>query len=333
MAPRIPKDAPLALGRDQAADVAADDVAVVDMAAGSGLGKLGTFAMVGIPFTPVSRRSGDNYCEKDIVDRAFKTPPLPFANRDDDNLMPVACRATDYPAGHVIEPHSHTRGQLVYAAHGVIMVAAEGGQWVVPPTRGIWMPAGSEHWIRCIGEVKMRSIYIRPDAAPQLPTRSQAVGISPLLRELILAAMNVEAPYSRTSRDGLLMRLLLDELRALPVLPLHLPQPNDPRLRRICARLSEHPVDGSTLADWADRLEVDAKTIQRLFSRETGMTFGQWRQQARLLRALEKLASGEKIIDIALSLGYESPSAFAAMFKRQFGESPSAFFAQQTVNS
>jgi AraC-like DNA-binding protein len=122
------------------------------------------------------------------------------------------------------------------------------------------------------------------------------------------------------------MSLLLDELQALPVLPLHLPQPNDPRLRRICARLLDHPVDGSTLADWAERLEVDVKTIQRLFARETGMTFGQWRQQARLLRALEKLASGDKIIDIALSLGYESPSAFAAMFRRQFGEPPSAFF-------
>jgi AraC-like DNA-binding protein len=225
--------------------------------------------------------------------------------------MPVACRATDYPAGHVIEPHAHTRGQLVYAARGVMMVAADGGQWVVPPTRAIWMPAGSEHWIRCIGEVQMRSLYVRADAAPHLPTHSQAVDISPLLRELILVAMNIAAPYTKSSREGRLIRVLLDELRALPVLPLYLPQPSDPRLRRICARLLDHPIDASTLADWAQTLKVDVKTIQRLFSRETGMTFGQWRQQARLLRALEKLALGDKIIDIALSLGYESPSAFA----------------------
>lgn len=285
--------------------------------------------MVRIRFASVSRHSGGNHCKKDMRS-AFIQPPLPFASDNDHagdaHLMPVACRATDYPAGHLIEPHSHTRGQLVYAAHGVIMVAAEGGQWIVPPTRGIWMPAGSEHWIRCIGNVQMRSLYVRPDAAPHLPMHSHAVGISPLLRELILAAMTVTLPYAKASRDGRLMSLLLDELQALPVLPLHLPQPNDPRLRRICARLLDHPVDGSTLADWAERLEVDVKTIQRLFARETGMTFGQWRQQARLLRALEKLASGEKIIDIALSLGYESPSAFAAMFRRQFGEPPSGFF-------
>ena len=122
------------------------------------------------------------------------------------------------------------------------------------------------------------------------------------------------------------MRLLLDELQALPVLPLHLPQPADPRLRRICARLLERPGDVSTLGRWAQLLEVDVKTIQRLFTRETGMTFGQWRQQARLLRALERLATGEKVVDIALALGYDSPSAFATMFKRQFGQTPSTFF-------
>jgi AraC-like DNA-binding protein len=87
-------------------------------------------------------------------------------------------------------------------------------------------------------------------------------------------------------------------------------------------RTSADRLDGAYTA-W---LAVDAKTIQRLFARETGITFGQWRQQARLLHGLERLASGEKVVDTALALGYESPSAFAAMFKRQFGQTPSEFF-------
>jgi AraC-like DNA-binding protein len=250
-------------------------------------------------------------------------PSLAELDRDP---MPVVCRAVDYPAGHVIEQHAHAKGQLIYAAHGVMVVASESGQWIVPPTRGIWMPAGRVHWIRCVGVVHMRSLYVRPGAAPRLPAHSQAVGISPLLRELIQAAIEVRTPYAPGSRDGRLMRLLPDELQALPVLPLHLPQPTDARLQRICTHLLAHPDDGATLADWAQRLAVDAKTIQRLFARETGMTFGQWRQQARLLRALERLACGEKVVDIALGLGYDSPSAFATMFKRQFGLPPSAFF-------
>jgi AraC-like DNA-binding protein len=182
------------------------------------------------------------------------------------------------------------------------------------------------HAIRCIGAVRMRSVYVRPDAASQLPARPQAVGVPALLRELIRAAMDVEGAYTPDSRDGRLMRLLLDELHALPVLPLHLPQPADARVSRICARLAAQPDDASTLADWATMLCLDAKTIQRLFARETGMTFGQWRQQARLLHGLERLALGDKVLDVALALGYDSPSAFATMFKRQFGATPSAFF-------
>ena len=122
------------------------------------------------------------------------------------------------------------------------------------------------------------------------------------------------------------MGLILDELQALPVLPLHLPQPADPRLRRICSRLIDRPDDQSTLEQWGRVLSVDVKTLQRRFAGETGMTFGQWRQQARLLRGLELLAGGEKVINVALALGYASPSAFATMFKRQFGQTPSEFF-------
>ena len=244
----------------------------------------------------------------------------------DGNPLPVMARATDYPAGHVIKSHIHARGQLVYAAHGVVMVGTDHGQWIVPPTRAIWMPAGVAHRIRCIGVVHMRSLYVRPDAAPHLPAQAHAVGVSPLLRELIQAATDIEPPCPAASRNGRVLRLVLDELHALPVLPLYLPQPADARLRRICARIAQHPDDLSTLTDWAGRLKLDSKTIQRLFARDTGMTFGQWRQQARLLHALERLAIGEKVVDVALALGYDSPSAFAAMFKRQFGQTPSGFF-------
>ncbi len=258
-----------------------------------------------------------------------RTPTPELLAFVDASTLPVTGKATDYPADHIIASHSHRKGQLIYAVHGVMVVASAGGQWIVPPTRGIWMPAGVRHWIRCIGVVHMRSIYIRADAAAGMPTRCQAVGVSPLLRELIQAATEIGARgtrYADDSRDGRLMRLLIDELSTLPVLPLHLPQPADARLERICRTLLERPDDASTLADWAGRLALDAKTIQRLFARDTGMTFGQWRQQARLLAGLEQLAAGAKVVDVALALGYDSPSAFATMFKRQFGQTPSEFF-------
>ena len=259
--------------------------------------------------------------------------PRPAALSDvleaiDAQSAPIFARSTDYPAGWHIEPHAHAKHQLIYAVRGVRVVQAEAGRWVVPPTRAIWMQMGMTHDIRCVGEVHMRSLMVAPKAAPRQMDRTQAVAISPLLRELIQAAMEVPQPYAPGTRDGRLMRLILDELRALPVLPLYLQMPTDPRLQKIATVLQRRLDDPSTMADWARRLKIDVKTIQRLFIRDTGMTFAQWRQQARLLRALERLATGEKVIDVALALGYESPSAFAAMFRKHFGQTPSQFFAE-----
>ncbi len=264
---------------------------------------------------------------------ADKTPLPEVLLQIERNSSAVACRAVDYPAKWEVSAHEHAKHQLIYAVSGVMSVRTAAGYWVVPPSRALWMPAGMTHAIRCIGEVHMRSVFVRQDAAAHLPRKSSTVEISPLLRELILSASRVSHPYRANSRDGRLMALVLDELKTLPILPLHLPYPKDARILRICQRLADQLDDSSTLSDWAKRLAIDVKTIQRLFAAQTGMTFGQWRQQARLLRALELLATGEKVIDVALSLGYDSPGAFATMFRKQFGQVPSQFFGSESASS
>ena len=268
----------------------------------------------------ISRVLGINHLEMDNY--SLNKPWRKF----DQGLFPVSGRSADYPSGLRWPTHHHPTAQLIHAVRGVMVVTTEAGQWIVPPTRGVWVPPGMEHHIRTIGEVQLRTVYIRADASPGLPTQCQVVDISPLLRELILAALAVEQPYRPDSRNGRLMTLLLDEVAVLPSLPLRLPYPADPALAKICRAIAAVPDDRSTLGDWASKLGIDAKTIQRRFARQTGMTFGQWRQQSRLCAALELLAAGTKIVDVALSLGYDSPSAFTAMFKRQFGSVPSAYF-------
>lgn len=244
----------------------------------------------------------------------------------DQGFMPVTGKAIDYPSGFLVPSHNHPTAQLIHAVQGVMVVTTDTGQWIVPPTRGLWMPAGMMHRLRMVGDVHVRTVYIRPDAGPGQPTQCQVVSISPLLRELILASIDVAQPYEPDSRAGRLMALLLDEVALLPSLPLRLPLPTDPDLLTICEAIAGTPDDPSTLGQWAGRLGIDPKTIQRRFARQTGMTFGQWRQQARLIMALEQLASGVKVVDVALNLGYGSPSAFATMFKRQFGTTPSTYF-------
>lgn len=210
-----------------------------------------------------------------------------------------------------------------------MVITTRDGQWIVPATRAVWVPAGIDHSIRMVGRVAMRTLYVRPGAACALPEHCAVVAVSALLRELILAAIEIVLPYASQSRAGRLMRLALDEIVQMETLPLNLPFPKDPRLRLISESITRQPDDPTTAQQWALKLAIDPKTIRRVFLRETGLTFGKWRQQARLLKALEMLAKGERILEVALSVGYDSPSAFATMFQRQLGRPPSAYF--QTV--
>ena len=271
---------------------------------------------------PVSRNSGRNHRKKGEMIKSLDK----FLREIDEGDWAVISSATDYPENWVIPEHSHNKHQLLYAIGGVMVVYSALRQWTVPPNRGFWMPFGQVHSLRCVGTLQMRSVFVRPDSFPNLPAEPKTVTVSPLLSELIKASVSLKPPYAEDSRDARIMHLILDELAILPALPLSLPQPADPRLSPICLALQDEPSDASTVADWSARLGLDQTTIQRLFRKETGMTFGQWRQQARLLLALERIAVGQKIIDVAFELGYESPSAFTSMFKKQFGKTPSHFF-------
>jgi AraC-like DNA-binding protein len=239
----------------------------------------------------------------------------------------VAAMAKDFSAGHVIPAHSHARAQLVHAVAGVMRVTTEDGTWVVPTNRALWIPAGAVHAIRMYGPVAMRTLYIDPAAALSLPARCGVVEVPGLLRELILAATG-QAPDEPdpSGRHGLIEALILSELVTVPSVPLHVPMPRDKRLAAICAALIEAPDRADTLDQWAVRVGASRRTIARRFRAETGMSFAAWRQQLRLVEALSRLAAGEPVIVVAQDLGYDSPSAFAAMFRRSLGCAPSRYF-------
>jgi AraC-like DNA-binding protein/mannose-6-phosphate isomerase-like protein (cupin superfamily) len=241
---------------------------------------------------------------------------------------PVAAMAKDFAAGFRVARHHHERAQLVFATRGVMQVTAAGGIWVVPPHRGLWIPGAVEHEIQCTGGVAMRTLYIRPDAAKGLPASVCVLAVQPLLRELILEAVKLPLDYAERDRDGRIMALILDELRALPILPLHLPMPHDPRLVFICDAIMAAPALRRPLAAWGGKVGASSRTLARLFLRETGMSFGAWCRQARLLNALARLAEGQKVTSIALDLGYDSPSAFTSMFRRHLAITPSRYFLQ-----
>lgn len=251
--------------------------------------------------------------DSDILDRIDGAP------------LPVFGCAVDYPDRMVVARHSHRRAQLIHSVSGAMTVCTDRGSWVVPPTRGVWVPAGIEHWIAMAGAVRMRTLFITPERAAALPSQCMVVAVSSLLRELILAALDVDqAAPSR--RDLQLLDLAVEEIRLLEVQPLHLPMPAEPRIARICHALLAEPADKRPLAQWAAWAGLSERTAARAFVAVCGMTFGRWRQQLRLIEALTRLARGEPVLNVALDLGYDSPSAFSAMFRKALGCSPSAYF-------
>ena len=244
----------------------------------------------------------------------------------DEIPRPVVGLANDFAHGTCVPDHQHRRAQLVHAASGVMTVTTREGAWVVPPLRAVWVPGGVTHRIRMSGPVEMRTLYLAPAASAGLPTQCRVVFVSPLLRQLLLRLVAMPQPYPLGGAEERIVAVLLDEIRAMPGAPLHLPLPADARLRRVTDALLSAPDDPRGLVAWARTAGASPRTLERLFLRETGMSFGTWRRQRRLLAALERLAAGESVTAVALGLGYESTSAFVAMFRRQLGRTPGSYF-------
>ena len=266
--------------------------------------------------------------------RQPSTAPPPRSTRGDDYQRvprPVAAMARDLPSDYEIAWHSHPRFQLVYGAQGVMTVdtrgTSQGETWVVPPQRAVWLPPGIEHRILTSSKVKFRTLYVAADAAKAMPQRCEAFAITPLLRELILRATELPVEYDEKGAAGRVMQLILDELASLIRLPYNLPMPASKVLSRICRAFIENPNDRVTIEELGSRHGTTTRTLARGFRRETGMSFSEWRRRARLLRALAWIAEGRPILAVALDLGYDSPSAFSAMFKREFGLPPSHYRA------
>lgn len=242
--------------------------------------------------------------------------------RDAPRVM--AATDVEYRDGSMTNRHRLSRGRLLCAVEGVMIARSEQGIWIVPPSRALWVAAGFD--VKMSGPVKIRVVSIDRAAVPHFPARSCVIEISPLLRELIVAAGRIPLDYEEDSRNDRLMRLLADEVLTSDVLALHLPLPVDPLIKSVCEEIAAYPADSATASDWARRLNVTPKTVHRRFVRETGMTFAQWREQARLLFAIQRLADGQRVADVALNCGYASQSAFTAMFRRHFGKPPSEFY-------
>jgi AraC-like DNA-binding protein len=250
----------------------------------------------------------------------------PTSRRRTAESVAVRTYAVRHLNGYQISPHSHDWHQLIYASEGVMWVHTALGDWVVPPNRAVWVPAGIEHSIDMVGPVLIQTIYLAVNLSGDLPQRCCAVNVSPLLRELVRHTVATGTLDRKVPAQARLIAFLIDQLSALPTIPLQLPSPFDERARQAAEWLRSHPQEPGLIKHVAKRVGTSARTLERLFQRETGMTFGKWRQQLRLLHALRLLAAGRAVTAVALDVGYDSASAFIAMFRRTLGTTPNRYF-------
>jgi AraC-like DNA-binding protein/quercetin dioxygenase-like cupin family protein len=260
------------------------------------------------------------------IDKETNAEPGDFLNRFMEKPQKVLAKAFYYSDGLSFPFHKHSPIQFLYASKGVAKVTTDQGIWVVPNNRAVWVPSNTMHKIEAAGILAMHNLYFKPDCFSQFPRQCCVVSVTPLLKALIQHATEMLSDYVESSPEAQVMSVILDQVETLDTAPLLLPRPSDSRLLKITSYLEKNPADNRTLESWGKIAGATKRTLTRLFIKETEMTFRQWRQQARLIEALNLLAKGTPVKEVAFDVGYESVSAFIYMFKKSLGSTPGNFF-------
>lgn len=257
------------------------------------------------------------------------TTPLiaPAQAASSDGPFIVAVELTQHDA-RVTPAHGHARGQLFGAASGLLSVGVGNQQWVVPAIHAAWVPPHCVHSLRSYGAFSGWSVYVAEAVCATLPDTPCTIRTSALLREAVrrAATWDGEALDALDAAQARIAGVIVDEIGTAPREPLGLPLPVDPRLLRVTDALASDLADSRSLEEWAAWAGIAPRTLSRRLVAETGFSFAAWRQQARLLRALERLADGTPVTVVALELGYDNVSAFIDMFKRALGTTPGRYF-------
>ena len=234
------------------------------------------------------------------------------------SIAPVVRR---YVRGLCVPWHEHAWPQLLYAATGVLGVETSKGSWIVPPQRGVWLPPNSRHETRMLTDVELSSLYL--ENTSEWSSDCEVIEISPLLRELILSAIGLGHPSVPHEREKLVIQLIGMELRRAPRGGSPIPMPADPRLQVFCRLVIAEPSVEISLERHASEAGLTPKTVSRMFQRDLGLGFRDWRQLVQISHAVAHLVQGEPVKVVASALGY-TPSAFAVMIRRATGLNPGA---------
>jgi len=240
---------------------------------------------------------------------------------------PVVGLAEHYGPGRVAE-HTHRRAQVMFAVSGSMTVLTDAGSWVLPANRALLIPGMCPHALDVRRNLELRTLYLDETAGfvPRLSAPA-VVAVSALIRELIAALCQEPWNYGPESAAFRLAHVLCDRLLPETREPVHLPEPSDPRIRRLARIYLENPAERRPISEVARQSGASLRTVERLFRQETGLSVGEWIIQRRLMRAMELISDGIAIGEAAFRVGFENPSSFTAAFRQRFQVSPREYFA------
>src|SRR5215472_13683050 len=172
--------------------------------------------------------------------------PIIKLTAEQEPFLAVRSLATNYASGYRIEPHQHPWHQFLYAVSGAMTVSTNKSSWMIPTGRAVFIPAGCSHAIRMWGMVEMRTLYFSPALSGFEGGECIVVEVAPLLRELILRAVERMGLDSRVTHDTRMIGLLADEIETALAeasdSPLALPMPADERASSVARFVLEKPL-------------------------------------------------------------------------------------------
>ncbi|OYQ82565.1 hypothetical protein B9T11_00105 [Wohlfahrtiimonas chitiniclastica] len=236
----------------------------------------------------------------------------------DQAIIGIASELVRHDSGE----HMHQKGQFLFAQKGSMRVMMNRQLYVVPPQRLLWIPANMPHRVFFTEVVGYRSIYLDARESIRLPDHPMIWVATSLMRAVLetIASAPWDTDWQLPSRGYHWLLVLWDELVSAKREHMYLDYPEDYRLQKYDLLAQAPP-----LSELALHVGASERTITRIFQKETGMNYQSWRQQWRLLKAIELLSEHQPMMEIALSLGFGSYSAFSTFFKNMMGISPKKY--------
>lgn len=218
--------------------------------------------------------------------------------------------------------HAHPWGEFICNIAGAIEVKVGEHSLTSIQNYAIWLPPNVTHECLNHRSSKHLSLYVMSPFCLQMPHAPCSLEVNELVRSIVNHIFQNPIQIPPNSADISLLRALNEQIALLPVVPNFLPQTTDNTLKKVLNYVQDNPGEKIGIDELANKFGMTAKTLNRKCQHTLGISMNHWRLRLRVLSATRLLESGEKVETVAFMMGYNTASAFIAMFHKITGKTP-----------